>query len=349
MSFQKVVSRVGEVIAFSALPVALIAVVPTEAKAANLSLQNIDQIYIFGDSLSDTGNVFAASGGTNPPSPPYFQGRYSNGPVWVDYLAQDLGLNPIPFIAASGGATATEGINYAFGGATTGSSNVGSPNLPGLQQEINFFTGANPTADPDALYIVWAGANDYLGGGVSNPSGPLGNLSNAITSLAGAGAKNIMVANLPDLGNLPLTNNTPNSVPLNALSGLHNSGLTATLNNLNNTLGSSVNIIPLDVNSLFKTAINQPGNFGFTNVTTACLNQVTGAVCNNQSEYLFWDSVHPTTAAHQLVADAALSALQAQSVPEPSAGLGMLAFGALGARSVLKRKSKKDSRVKISA
>ena len=90
---------------------------PLKATAATFS-----QIYVFGDSLSDTGNSLKATG--IPPSPPYFQGRSSNGPVWSEYLADDLGLTP------------QQQTNYAFGGANSGSDNTlvpGLQGLPGLQ------------------------------------------------------------------------------------------------------------------------------------------------------------------------------------------------------------------------
>jgi len=203
MLFQQIVSRVRGAIALSALPLTLVAVVPKAAQAANLSLQDIDRLYVFGDSLSDTGNVFAATGGAFPQSPPYFNGRFSNGPLWVEYLADDLGLPRNP------------STNFAYGGATTGSNNAINSALPGLQQEINGFTTANPSADPNGLYIVWAGANDYPGAGDINPTIPVTNLSNAVQSLAGVGARNILVVNLPvpDLGQLPGTLNTANSAP----------------------------------------------------------------------------------------------------------------------------------------
>ena len=76
------------------------------------------QLYVFGDSLSDTGNLFAATGGTNP-IPPYFNGRFSNGPVWVETLAASLGLPVNPSLLG--------GTNYAFAGAVTGPSFVAQP------------------------------------------------------------------------------------------------------------------------------------------------------------------------------------------------------------------------------
>lgn len=217
---------------------------PFKATAATFS-----QIYVFGDSLSDTGNSLNATG--LPPSPPYFEGRFSNGPVWTEYLANDLGLSP------------QQQTNYAFGGANTGNNNTpGVQGLPGLQQQIDSYKATNTSADPNALYVVWAGANDYLSGNTTNPDVPVNNLSTAVNSLADLGAKNIMVVNLPDLGKLPGTSGDIQvSSGLNALSQAHNEGLAANLNLPRQQ--SDVNIIPVDVNSLFKQAIANPQEFNF--------------------------------------------------------------------------------------
>ena len=112
--------------------------------------QNVAQIYVFGDSLSDPGNVFKASQGQFPPSPPYFRGRYADGLIWTEYLAQQLKLNANP------------DTNFAYGGATTGNSQQ----VPlGLLAQIDRYRASHSSTSNNALYIIWAGANDYLGGG----------------------------------------------------------------------------------------------------------------------------------------------------------------------------------------
>ncbi|MEA5552958.1 SGNH/GDSL hydrolase family protein [Anabaena cylindrica UHCC 0172] len=297
---------------------------PLKASAANFS-----QIIAFGDSTVDNGNVFkfteAAIGFGIPPAP-YFQGRFSNGPVWVEYLAQNLGL--------------TE-TNYAFGGATTDTNNTlisGNPlNLPGLTQQTQTFVGNNSQADKNALYIISAGANDYLGEGNTDFTQIVNNLASAITSLASIGAKNFLVANLPNLGDAPATNGGPYSGQLNFLTGLHNSTLSQTLNGLSQQQ-PSLNITLFDVNSLVNSAIALPGEFGLQNVTDACFNSDTQTLCTNPDEYLFWDKLHPTTYMHSIIAKEAQVSLK--EIPEPSATLGMLALGALGATGVMKRKQK---------
>lgn len=306
-----------------AIPLAFVAVTPAIAQAFGFS-----DLYVFGDSVSDAGATYQRTGGLVPPSPPY-AGRFSNGPVWVEYLASDLG---IPFDPAK---------DFAVFSATTGTANtnpIGNAfGLGGLQQQITGYIAANQVADPNALYVVYAGSNDYLGGGITNPFIPVQNLTNSILALARIGAKNFLVPNLPDLGNLPTALGNPESVPLNLLTAAHNQVLDQALIALNQQLDPSVNLISLDVNGLFKDAIANPAKYNLTNVTDACLSLTTFSVCNSPNTYLFWDTFHPTTVAHQQIANLAYNSVSA-AVPEPPATLGLLAFGAfLGVASVFKR------------
>ncbi len=273
--------------------IALLSFVMAVFAPSILSVQKINQLYIFGDSLSDTGNIYRATGGVYPSSPPYFQGRYSNGLVWVEYLASGLKL------------TSEQRTNFAFGGATTGSS--GMNGIPGLLAQVDNFTKAHPDINPNALYVLWAGANDYLYG-TSNSTMPIENLSKAIQLLSTRGAKKILVANIPDLGKLPSTRYTANSNSLSQSAIAHNQSLAKSFEVLNDKLGHDTQIIELDVNSLYREAITEPAKFGFTNVTNACLNNV--AVCDNPDKFLFWDAIHPTTAGHRILAEAALKALK---------------------------------------
>lgn len=290
------------------------------------SAANFDRIYVFGDSLSDVGNVFETTKGDSPPSPPYFRGRYADGPVWVEYLASKLGL------------TFNPDTNFAFGGASTGNFK-GTP--PGLLAQIKRFKATNLSANPNALYIIWAGANDYLGG-ATDSTAPINNLAMAVKSLLAVGAKNIVVVNLPDLGELPATRTSQRSNSLNDLTKEHNSELAASLNNLQKNLSSDVKITYLDVNSLFNQVIDAPKKFGFTNVTNPCISNE--SICDNPNKYLFWDDIHPTTAAHKLFVELAFSELKpapeppAVSAPDFTVPLSMFIFGALGAGLILRRK-----------
>jgi phospholipase/lecithinase/hemolysin len=252
----------------------------------------INHLYVFGDSLSDVGNVFRATGGLYPSNPPYFQGRYSNGRVWVEYLADRLQLS------------ATQINNFAYGGATTGA--FGNSPVPGLLAQVQSFTQTHQQTNPDALYVLWAGANDYLQG-TTSPTVAVENMTGAIASLTEVGAKNILVANLPDLGQLPATRNSTQSTSLSISTQAHNQGLRRSLKQLSQRY-SDLDIATLDVNTLYREAITNPAAFGFTNVTTTCLSGESG--CSNPAQFLFWDGIHPTTAAHRSIGEAAFCVIQ---------------------------------------
>lgn len=334
---------------------------PLKATAAQI----FSGMYVFGDSLSDTGNVFNNTLDLFPqtgvviPPPPYFQGRFSDGPIWIDELAKKLKFDNSPtlYTNVAKGATPTNGINFAFGGATTTDANTIAltffpPELRGglwgLQQQIEAFTNPlktnNQFADPNALYILWAGANDYNPTQGSfqpftQPDITLGNLSNALKSLAEVGVKNVVVPNLPNLGITPVALELEQLIPgtserLNNLTQAHNTGLSNLLQELNQNPSLGLDIISLDVNSLF----SDPQALGFTNVAIPCLGTLEG--CKDTD--FFADMQHPTTAAHKILGDYAYQQItkSAKPVPEPSTALGTLAIGAWGAAAVLKRKRK---------
>ena len=355
MSLFKTSFKKSLVFSLTVLPIAAILSLPRLAEAA--SFQNL---YVFGDSLSDVGNAFRDTGGLIPPpvlptsnggfSPGYANGRFSNGSIWVEYLAKDLGLS------------LDTRNDFAYGGATTGQENGLNPllsqfglpvTLPGLQQQITTFQSQNPVPDQDALYVLWAGANDYLNPNLTDPQGTVQsaivNLSAAVTTLASGGAKNFLVANLPDLGKLPLTRgDVTRSQGLSLLSSAHNTALAQTLGVLPSTLG--VNIVPLDVNDLVNQAIANPSRFELTNVTEQCLPATPlfpgapspSTPCNpitDAPNFLFWDPLHPTTRGHEILGDYAYSVLKSKSIPEPSPVVGLLALGTfLGAGAALRRK-----------
>lgn len=262
------------------------------------------QMYVFGDSLSDDGNLFAATGGVIPPSPPYFNGRLSNGPVWVENLAPLLGLAVNP------------DTNVAFSGATTGTLNTLNqqfpelPPLPGLQVQIDGFIAATPSADPNGLYVLLAGPNDYLNAGITDVTVPVSNTVNAVTKLAQDGARNFLVANLPDLGATPgVRNRGPQAQQfLTQLTNLHNSSLAAAMDNID--LNPNINITLFDLNALVNDTIVNPSNYGFTNVTDAFLES--GAT--NPNEFVFYDGIHPTARSHAIVANTAAKTITA--IPE---------------------------------
>ena len=243
---------------------------------------NYSQIFVFGDSLSDSGNSFALTLGAIPPEPPYFAGRFSNGLVPVEYLSEDLGLTLNPYYDDG------LGNNFAVGGATTGTGNTNNDDiapflpgvtLPGVSGQINDYASSleDGHADPDALHIVWAGANDYLDYLADVvPADPavlleagIDNTVNNVTSLTDLEAENIVVPNLPSLGRLPFSREFEDEAT--ALTIAYNGGLSLALGNLSLSEYSETEVIEVDLFTANENIVANPEQFGLNNVSDPLL------------------------------------------------------------------------------
>jgi phospholipase/lecithinase/hemolysin len=294
-----------------------------------LSDRRFDQLVVFGDSLSDTGNLSKGLGGKFPPSPPFFNGRFSDGPLWLEYLAPELGISQV--------------INFAVGGSTTGRSNIASllaagqdlGKLPGVLDQIDLFAGqlaasGAPKANPNALYVVWGGANDFLSlppdplGAIQSVLASIGNVAQAVTTLAGLGAKTILVPNLPDLGVTPFVAARNLTTQATIFSGLFNTLLLGTLGSLEADLG--IDIVQVDAFSLSEAIARRPSEFGFTNTTTPLFQQLASPPTQpvNPATFVFADDFHPTTAVHRLISDAVKRSLSAPTPGKTLETTGLL-------------------------
>jgi phospholipase/lecithinase/hemolysin len=296
--------------------------------------------YVFGDSLSDVGNVYLGSSGTEPASP-YVGGQFSNGPVWVQDLAGRLGL---PALTPS----LDGGTDYAFGGATTGFPATNNSAVPNLVQQVGAFLSGRTTAPSDALYTFSIGANDLfaiLDSGVTPTQAFAAAAAAALVvgseaaDLAAKGAKDLALFDVPDLGLTPgITALGPDaSVAASALSAYFDQQVLLALAPAE---AAGLTVYDLNTYALIDEAVQDPGAFDFSNVTDPCWTgkftgyATGGSVCSTlpavQDTYLFWDDVHPTAAGQLLVADAALQAL-GRPVPEPSTwAMVLIGFGGLG-------------------
>ncbi|HEX2973191.1 MAG TPA: SGNH/GDSL hydrolase family protein [Tepidisphaeraceae bacterium] len=277
---------------------------------APVSASSYDKMIVFGDSLSDTGNAFAAS--QYPPAP-YYNGRFSNGPVWVEALAPLLDV-PTPTAAMLPGLNAT---NCAIGGAcATGGL------IPSLEAQVAAYcTTATPAAND--LFILWAGANDLLDG-QTNPAIPASAVTHQVATLAAAGAKNFLVLNLPPLGHTPRFVNSPLQMPMDSLAIQFNSALATGLDELLPELPADVHLTQFDVHDLFTQLAQDPAQAGFTNITdSAFLAGPPASIVANPDEYVYWDSIHPTHAAHQMLAEHVAAVL----VPEPVGAITLAMVG----------------------
>ena len=297
--------RVRQVAFFVSLSVILLAM----TSFANAGAYSA--VIVYGDSLSDTGNIYNASGHTIPLSPPYYNGRFSNGPLAVEYLANTL-QSPL-FSFAWGGATTGIGDSGDGGTQTT----LGTLGLPGMLLQVQGSLATIAPIAPTSLFVVWGGPDDFITGG-SVATGVADELA-IVAALQGVGATHILVPGMPDLGLTPLY--------------FGNSAATAFSLSFDQALQALLphGVTYFDTFGFMHQVVANPGAYGFTDVTDPCLVGLTP--CSNPNQYLFWDDLHPTTAADQLLAGQFGAAVS----PEPSTFL-MLGTGFVGIAGVLRRK-----------
>ena len=275
----------------------------------------IDSIVAFGDSMSDSGNLFSYTG--HPPAPYYYEGRFSNGPLWVEYLAETLD-SPLD--------------NRAFGGATTGDYNYATgKNVWGLKWQIDTYLTQSPVFDADILYTIWAGGNDYFTDPYSDPSVSVGNIGYALNRLSNAGAHNILVVSVPDLGITPEFSVNPGvSAHATGWSSAFNEALYFDLADFESEFGG--NLFTIDAFAAFDAIAG-----GFANTTDAYLPDGFAAGLN-PDDFMDWDGVHATTRVHHQLAGIAADTVT--PVPEPTAlvllGTGIIGLAGLGRKKILK-------------
>ena len=304
---------------------------------ANIRAQTFNSVVVFGDSLSDSGNIaqsytpIARSYGFEIPAGTSF--TTNPDPVWAEIVAQTFG--------ASGTNSLAGGANYAWGGACV---NPNGPceesSVPGTEQQINQHLSGG-SADPETLYMIWGGVNDIsavAGGNPSDPQSALDGVLEAagayvdqIRDLQDAGARYVVVLNLPDAGK------TINAQRAGAVNPGVPAALSALTRAYNEALDTGISsqeqgIVPVNIFALMDEIIEDPGNYGFTNADgIACTpgsnplrpnGGLESIVCgptdsgylsppDTDENYLFADGSHPSGAVHAAVASTVISTLTA--------------------------------------
>jgi phospholipase/lecithinase/hemolysin len=290
------------------------------------------RIVVFGDSLSDTGNMahlyadkfnglrfpgtvadytdgrFTDGSDTIPPAQKYFG-------VWVEQFAASMPSRPEVKNSLDGGT------NYSYAFAFTGDGTAlfypdddttFSVNVSNMGQQISDYLATKPKINNSTLFVIWGGANDLI-----NATSPADIVNAAvhesldIQRLVEAGATQFLVLNLPPLGLTPRLNGSPaTSVPATAAAMLFNSWLATGLSVIHDFYpGRHVAIFQVDTFSLFNQIVAAPGSFSLANFTTPSQ----GDLAVDPDTYLFWDDIHPTTRGHNILA---ITALKAVSSPQ---------------------------------
>ncbi|MHB8913593.1 MAG: SGNH/GDSL hydrolase family protein [Minisyncoccota bacterium] len=263
-----------------------------------------DRVIVFGDSLSDIGNYSCAHEQQIPLPEFYWNGRFSNGPNYVDDLAKMMGVAIAP--------SCLGGTDYA----------VGDARARDVLTQLALMKSAHLQERASDLTILFVGANDVRAA-IVEPDPKKGQkiirnavhkIGVALQVLQASGAKNVLVPNVPNLGLLPEVTSMEASMPgitayATALTQQFNAELDKVLAQKRN---GQMKITRVNTYDLLNTVAQNPSNYGLTNTTEPCFSgdeQTPGAVCATPSTYLFWDSVHPTTRVHEILADDVWSAI----------------------------------------
>jgi outer membrane lipase/esterase len=311
--------------------------------------------YAFGDSLVDNGNTPKLTGGLDYPPAPYYKNRFSNGPVWAEYLPGLAGLGFVP--------SNDYGVGGAFAGPLdilgttynnlenlpTSLGEAGIPvELPSFLQEVQSFAATGQHFGAGDVVGVWVGANDYFAtlalveARLANPTTAFPaaidtvatQTAEGVNELAGLGARRFIVFTLPNLGDTPAFNTSGAATIglVNEISVAHGQALAQGMALEHYTTGA--NIILINEEQLFSELLADPAKYGKTNTTDACIDTPSCVFASTaaQNQYVFWDTVHPTTGTHLIIAEYAAAALQGVSgltVPAQIAAFGANAFSSL--------------------
>lgn len=284
-----------------------------------LSATTLNNVIVFGDSLSDNGNLYRYMKNKVPSDPPYHDGRFANGPVWVEklmdmYFPADVSQSHL--------------LDFAYGGAGVSEEDSGA--LFTLRKEIDSYLLLNNNkVDPSSLVVVWMGANNYLNipENVDTAVDEVNlGIKHSLERLVERGGKYFLVLNLPDLGRTPAARMYEEEVVLSQLTHQHNAAIKNLVQEMSQRY-PQVEWLTLDVNEIFTGILDNPSQYGFTNTTDTCYEAMTPslhapakhptvmemvssmkmsrAVVDACTGYLFFDPVHPSERAHQIMAERA--------------------------------------------
>lgn len=289
----------------------------------------IDQVVVFGDSLSDRGNLYEYMNHQLPMSPPYFEGRFTNGEVWIEHLVKKM----FPADAEQ------HFLDYAYGGANVASDN--KMNDFSLQNQVKSYLNTHPVVNSQAMYVFWAGSNNYLDLPFDISSEVDQVVSGIVLSmekLIQQGAKNFIVVNVPQLDTTPAAIEFESEAELKEMSDLHNLRLHEQMQILRQAY-PEVEIVEYDVAKIMSDIIAHPEQHDFKDAKRTCCEFIQSSGVNtlklppqlNHSplmrsvyqlayaptkdqcyDFLFFDLYHPTAHAHWLLSEEIYELLLAQ-------------------------------------
>ncbi len=282
-------------------------------------------VYIFGDSLSDTGNLASVIGGIPAP---YYKNRISNGPVAVDVFTEKMGFNANASLHL---LSLNAGTNYAVAGArASGNSPIDLDN-----QILAFQANHGFTAPKDALYVMFLGGNDVRDA-LYEPNNAIANtilhtaltkVSKAMSMLSQMGAHSFLVINVPNIALIPETSliakatNNPTLIKrAEKFTKHYNKKLHKLVEKLEHK--NEMDIKEFSLFKLFGSIVKNSTKLGFSNSTEACFSAITFTFhpdCNyglNAEQFIFFDEIHPTKRVHAIFGNAFYAAMNDEDEDE---------------------------------
>ncbi|HBB52899.1 MAG TPA: lysophospholipase [Legionellales bacterium] len=284
---------------------------------------HINEVVVFGDSLSDNGNLYEYMDHQLPMSPPYYAGRFTNGPVWVELMLDKA----YPLNAQS------HLLDYAYGGAgiDVNEDNKTDDEDEGFSFHVqvkNYLSAHQNTASPNSLYVVWIGSNNYFNlpdNQDESVQAVVDGIYKNVVNLIKHGVKHLMILNVPNLSRIPAAIEYEAVNELGYMSLEHNRLLKIMIAQLQKDY-PDVDFIDYDVTKVMDDIIDHPDHYGFTNATATCsdleygenvtqnrliskslflsaINQKATTIDDTCDGYLFFDLYHPTEHAHVIIAD----------------------------------------------
>lgn len=292
--------------------------------------QKFSGIVVFGDGLNDMGSWGKLTNFKYPPAEVgFYEGRWTNGKVWVEHFAESLNL---PLSLKN---------NFAMGGATTGFYNINEPlksvlkldektPLLGMLAQVQTYLSSNPKIDDKTLFVLWAGGHDignYLEYGQPDLEQypPANNYKQAIELLVKAGARNIFVGTMPDMGFTPAYFGTDKQSKASELSQNLNKGIDDLEISFRNT---GVKFYKFDGANVFMKIAMNPANYGikFTDAYlpfniinfSQPLERTNVAVPNkekglNPDEFMNWWAVSASARVHKILAEEAVNFVKSKN------------------------------------
>lgn len=267
-----------------------------------------DRVVGFGDSLSDTHNIYNASQWKLPNNTSWFLGRFTDGKVWSEYLADNMLVPYYP---------------WAIGGTETEKSHIVIPEFSAQLQSFEEYMAETKNYNINkTLFTVWIGGNDFLKTDRTVDQ-VINNIDKSLNELIRIGGKNIVILNLPDLTTAPVWKYKKDKDKATILNNTldYNIKLAKVVTTIQHKFGSSVNIQLFDSYAFFDKMMKNPGMYGIENISDSCLNinedsstkymtaQKRRRICKNPDRFAFWDTLHPSTIIHKLLAEEVAKAL----------------------------------------